>query len=187
MLPLSARWDGGLGYARQKRMFSAIVKFGWDKVRHYILFDGLEKGEAELIEAALIREWKTTMRGKGYNSVQPNVDGFDTFVVPKFNKIQIEDCCKKDVEERFAERVKRTNEPWKYKQVRLIETGEIFASATAAAREMFVTPGSISRAARKPGATCGTCWIEDTDEGWRMEVPAHWEYITTSEEKEGLV
>lgn len=47
----------------QKQMFSAILLYGWEKVKHYVLFDGLSKKEAQLIEAALIRDWKTTMRG----------------------------------------------------------------------------------------------------------------------------
>ncbi len=184
-MQLGARWGGGLEYSNQKRVFSAILRFGWENVKHYMLFDGLEENEAKLIEAALIRDWKTTMRGKGYNSVQPKVEGLDMFVVPKFTKTEVYDTRNEDINERYAKRIKRSGRSKKCKKVRLIETGEVFVSATEAAREMFVTPSAISRAALNSHATCGTCWIEDEDEGWRMEVPAHWEYINkNTEEKE---
>ena len=186
--PVRERWDGGLGYENQKRMLSAIVKFGWENVGHYILFDGLDKETAHLIEAALIRKWKTTMRGKGYNSVTPKVPGADDFVVPEYKRVKIEDVWEDSFETRRMRRsINCSTRSYQCKPVRLIETGEVFISATMAAREMFDSPGSISRAATTPGATCGTCWIEDEDEGWCMEVPAHWEYVTdTQEEKEGF-
>lgn len=165
------------------------MRFGWENVKHYVLFDGLEEKKAKLIEAALIRDWKTTMRSKGYNSVQPKVDGFDTFTVPEFSKVQIEDIGNGSVGERYKRRLQKGNtSTWKCKAVRLVETGEVFVSMTAAARAMFVTPNSIWSAVKNPKATCGTCWIEDEDEGWRMEVPAHWEYVNNNtEEKEGLL
>ena len=172
----------------QKQMFSAILLYGGEKVKHYVLFDGLSKKEAQLIEAALIRDWKTTMRGKGYNTVQPKVEGLDGFVVPKFQQVQVIDSWDTPVEERYKRLIEcHGRKSDKCKSVRLVETGEVFASITAAARAMFVTPNSISAAAKNPKATCGTCWIEDGEEGWRMEVPAHWEYVNNNtEEKEGL-
>lgn len=181
--PVRERWDGGLGYEGQKRMFQAILKFGWENIRHYILFDSLGKEDAHLIEAALIRGWKTTMRGKGYNSVQPKIDGIDDFTVPEYKRMKIDDVYDDSLEVRRMRRSKNcSKESYKCKPVRLIETGEVFISATKAAHEMFVSPGAISRAAIT-GATCGTCWIEDKDDGWRMEVPAHWEYINTNTEE----
>lgn len=185
-LPLRIRWDGGLGYMHQKRMFSAILHYGWENVKHYVLFEGLSKKQAEIIEAALIRDWKTTMRGKGYNKVQPKIDGLSGFEVPEFTKRQIVDTWDECIERRYKKLLEGHGCKSKgCKPVRLVETGEIFASVTAAARAMLVTPSSISAAVRNPKNTCGICWIEDKDDGWRMEVPAHWEYINTNiEEKD---
>lgn len=170
----------------QKRMFSAILRFGWENVKHYVLFEGLTKIQAKIIEAALIRDWKTTMCGKGYNKTQPKIDGLSSFEVPKFTKRQIVDTWDECVEIRYKKLLERHGcKSKRCRPVRLVETGEIFASVTAAARAMLVTPHSISIAAKNPKYTCGTCWIEDKDDGWRMEVPAHWEYINkNSEEKD---
>lgn len=50
------RWNGGRGYSGQRRMFSAIVEFGWDNVQHDIVADGLSESEAHRIEQKMISE-----------------------------------------------------------------------------------------------------------------------------------
>lgn len=50
------RWSGGHGYSGQRRMFSAIVKFGWDNVQHDIVAEGLSESEAHRIEQKMISE-----------------------------------------------------------------------------------------------------------------------------------
>ena len=61
--PVEKRWkENGRGYKRrprgkgytQPKMAHAINKFGWDNIKHHILFEGLEKEEAEDWERYLI-------------------------------------------------------------------------------------------------------------------------------------
>ena len=158
-------------------MFSAILKYGWENISHYLLFDGLDRETALSIEAALIREWKTYTRTKGYNTVLPQIILPDKFIVPEITKHPVSDFWDCDIATRRQKRALGcSSQSYKCKPVRLIETGDVFKSATIAARFIGVSPSSISRAAQR-GSASGTCWIKDESEGWRMEVPAHWEYI----------
>lgn len=176
-LPLRDRWGGGLGYEGQKRMFSAILKYGWENISHYLLFDGLDRESALIIEAALIREWKTYTLGKGYNTVLPRIAQPNDFIMPEIIKVSVPDVWDCDIETRRKRRAQNcSNQTYKCKPIRLVETGDIFKSATIAARFVGMSSGSVSRAAQC-GSASGTCWIKDENEGWQMEVPAHWEYI----------
>lgn len=51
------RWLNGFGYRNSPMMFQAIVKYGWDNVKHEILYDNLTDEEATQKEAALIQEY----------------------------------------------------------------------------------------------------------------------------------
>lgn len=59
------RWNGGTGYSENQKMFRAIVKYGWDNIKHEILKDGLTKAEAEKLESQLIRKFGES--GKCFN------------------------------------------------------------------------------------------------------------------------
>jgi hypothetical protein len=64
------RWANGFGYSSNKEMFSAIVKFGWDNIKHEILHTNLPKNEALRIEEQLIAEKGLTQYG--YNRDKGN-------------------------------------------------------------------------------------------------------------------
>lgn len=177
-LSLRDRWDGGLGYANQKRMFAAILKFGWDNIEHFVLFDGLDEKDAHIIEASLIREWKTFLPSKGYNTVIPRIDAPDEFIVPDFTKTQIIDNYSRSIRDRWDARNHGCSaQGYKCKPVRLVETGEVFMSGALAARYVGASAQMLNRAAKNPNISCGTCWVTNEVDGWHMEVPAHWEYI----------
>ena len=70
--PVEKRWgENGRGYKRrpkgkhytQPKMAKAINKFGWDNVKHYVLFEGLTKDEAEDWERYLIGFFDTIENG----------------------------------------------------------------------------------------------------------------------------
>lgn len=63
------RWQKGFGYAYGENdyFFNAIKKYGWDNIKHEILFTGLTKLEAEEKEIELIAKYNTTSRDCGYN------------------------------------------------------------------------------------------------------------------------
>ena len=61
------RWQNGKGYGKdgQPVMYNAIQKYGWDNVKHEILFSGLSKKEAESKERELIALYKTNCKRYG--------------------------------------------------------------------------------------------------------------------------
>lgn len=63
----SARWKNGDGYNKQTYMRNAIKKYGWENIKHEILFDNLTKEEAEQKEIELIAFYKSNQREYGYN------------------------------------------------------------------------------------------------------------------------
>lgn len=69
---LNKRWLNGLGYRTQKVFFRAIIKYGWDNIKHEIIKTGLSLEEAKELEKYLINKYKTNVtefkRGaNGYN------------------------------------------------------------------------------------------------------------------------
>lgn len=61
------RWRKGSGYYSNSAFFNAIHKYGWDNIRHEILFDGLTKEEACQKEIELIKQYDSTNPQRGYN------------------------------------------------------------------------------------------------------------------------
>ena len=61
------RWRSGYGYKEQQHMWRAIQKYGWENVKHEILFENLSKEEACKKEIELIEKYKTTNDCYGYN------------------------------------------------------------------------------------------------------------------------
>ena len=62
------RWrHNGSGYRKCLLFYRAIEKHGWDNFQHDILYDGLTKEEAEILEQKLIEEYKSNDPSAGYN------------------------------------------------------------------------------------------------------------------------
>lgn len=69
------RWDNGYGYLgktrngeyRQPSMAKAILKYGWSNIQHEIIYNGLNKEDAEKTEIALISKFKSNKKAFGYN------------------------------------------------------------------------------------------------------------------------
>lgn len=57
----------GRGYERSALFSKAIQKYGWENIKHEILFDSLTKEQAEAKEIELIAEYKSNQREYGYN------------------------------------------------------------------------------------------------------------------------
>ena len=60
------RWHRGLGY-KDQTVFKAIQKYGWDNIKHEILFTDLTQEQAEQKEQELINKYQSTSHLKGYN------------------------------------------------------------------------------------------------------------------------
>ena len=65
---VSRRWQGGRGYQKNEHFSRAIKKYGWDNIKHEILFDCLTKEQAEIKEVELIAFYKSNNPDYGYNS-----------------------------------------------------------------------------------------------------------------------
>lgn len=61
------RWNNGKGYKQNKHFYSAIGKYGWDNIKHEILFDNLTKEQACQKEIELIAKYKSNNSDFGYN------------------------------------------------------------------------------------------------------------------------
>lgn len=57
------RWNKGKGYFTQPKIYNAILKYGWDNIKHEILFDGLSQKEAEQKEIELIKFYNSIENG----------------------------------------------------------------------------------------------------------------------------
>lgn len=60
------RWEGGNGYSRQI-FYRAIQKYGWENIKHEVLFSGLSEAEAKRLEIELIAKYKANDPAHGYN------------------------------------------------------------------------------------------------------------------------
>lgn len=73
------RWQNGYGYRGNKHFFNAIKKYGWENIKHEILFENLTQKEACKIETELIAKYKSDLCKYGYNKSiggeNPNVGG----------------------------------------------------------------------------------------------------------------
>lgn len=61
------RWRRGNGYYNNKHFYRTIQKYGWDNIKHEILFSNLTKEKAEQKEIELIKEHNSTNPKYGYN------------------------------------------------------------------------------------------------------------------------
>lgn len=64
---VTKRWKNGKGYEGCTAFYRAIEKYGWQNIRHEILFTGLSKEDACLKEQLLIAEHDSTNPEHGYN------------------------------------------------------------------------------------------------------------------------
>ena len=67
MQGIKRRWGNGHNYSRQKLFNSAIKKYGWDNIKHEVLFENLDETNAKEIEKGLIQEYKSFDSKYGYN------------------------------------------------------------------------------------------------------------------------
>lgn len=65
--PPMKRWKGGSGYKYNAHFYSAIKKYGWNNIRHEVLYENLVQDEACSIEEFLIAYFHSTDREYGYN------------------------------------------------------------------------------------------------------------------------
>lgn len=65
--PIEKRWGKGKNYQNTPYFYNAIKKYGWDNIKHEVLFENLTKEEAEEKEKELIALYDSSNRNFGYN------------------------------------------------------------------------------------------------------------------------
>ena len=70
------RWSNGREYKNNPHFYNAILKYGWENIKHEILLTGLTKEKAEWWEKRLIKKYNSTDPKYGYNiSLGGNAQG----------------------------------------------------------------------------------------------------------------
>ena len=70
------RWRDGKGHCKNKHFYNAILKYGWDNIRHVVVECNLDFEEAAETEKRLILEFNTTDKRFGYNICHGGEDGW---------------------------------------------------------------------------------------------------------------
>lgn len=61
------RWRKGKGYALSPHFMNAIMKYGWENIKHEVVLTGLSKESACTLEKSFIQMYDSTNPEKGYN------------------------------------------------------------------------------------------------------------------------
>lgn len=64
---LCDRWWRGKAYRHNQYMLNAVEKYGWDNVKHEVLFENLTEDQALLKETELIKLYRCNKKMYGYN------------------------------------------------------------------------------------------------------------------------
>ena len=180
------RWQNGKGYKKQV-FYNAIIKYGWDNIKHKILFDSLTKEEALEKEIELISYYKSNDKRYGYNISPGGEDGHNNL----WNDIEYKEAQIRERKERwkntnFVEKHKEsmkiamskssykekqashTKNRWKdgefndvfCRKVLCLETGIIYESITNASKLTGICRTNIGKCCNKQMLSAGGChWI----------------------------
>lgn len=74
---LKKRWENGKNYKQHKYFYAAIQKYGWDNIKHDVLYETFDKEEALSKEIYFISLYKSNDRKFGYNSSIGGDSGFN--------------------------------------------------------------------------------------------------------------
>ncbi len=102
------RWGKGCNYKKHKYFYSAIQKYGWENIKHEILFSNLTETEAKKKEIELIAKYESTDKNFGYNLTQGG-DGVKGYIPTEETKEKIKNTLKRMYEDpEFRERQRLT-------------------------------------------------------------------------------
>lgn len=132
------RWLNGLGYRTQTVFFRAIIKYGWDNIKHEIIAENLTLEEAKKLEKEYIKKDKTNVREYGHSANGYNMtEGGDS--TPFHYEIENEE--KKNImEEKVYSKIRIPVDAYDMNG-KFIKS---FESIRAASKELHCDPGSIS-------------------------------------------
>lgn len=138
------RWQKGHGYRNQPVFYNAILKYGWNNIKHEILYSGLTKEEAEMKEIELIAVYKSNQSGHGYNV---DFGGNSIGKMSEETKRKISMSEKGKVVSVKSREKMRASARYKCKPLLCVETGMIFESLSMAEQITKIPSGNITHAA----------------------------------------
>lgn len=159
------RWNEGKAYINNVPFYEDIVLYGWDNIKHIIVWSGEDKEEAYSMERNLIKKYNTTSKENGYNhSTGGEYGGYGVVWDDK----RRENARKKTLGKKHTEEAKRKMSEWhkgrpswnkgrswtekekvvmakaqKHKSVLCVETGIIYLSTRDAERKTGINRSSI--------------------------------------------
>jgi group I intron endonuclease len=178
----SERWNGGLGYRTQLKVWNAIKKYGWANIEHIVIAEGLTHQEACDAEVKMIALYNSTDKRFGYNST----NGGSHYEMTEEHRLKIsaankgkpshlkgkamDESRKRKISEansgkhRTDEMRKRQSDYMKGKYTRgenprarkvvCVETGTVFSCVTDAAEWAGVARASLTDAINGRSRTC---------------------------------
>ena len=174
------RWKKGKGYRTQLHFKRAIEKYGWENIKHIIVYEKLSKEDACSKEIELIKKYKTNNYKYGYN-VSSGGDGAKGVIISEKQKNILrkalkgnknakgykhtkEECEKMSLAKKGKPNIKLS------KKVLCIETGIIYQSIADAKRQTKIS--HIDQVCRGKRNYAGKI------DGQKL----HWEYLKNVEE-----
>lgn len=175
------RWKSGVGYRTQEHFKRAIKKYGWENIKHFILFTNLTKEEACNKEIELIKKYKSnnykygynvTSGGEGANNVKPSLETRRKNSIAHLGN-QNAKGYKHTKEEKEKMRLAKLGKPniKLSKKVLCIETGKIYFSVAEAKKQTKIN--HLDQVCRGERNYAGK--IDNTK--------LHWKYLEENEEE----
>lgn len=150
--PVKERWNSGHGYKRCVAFWNAIQKYGWNNIKHEVLYEVSTQEEAEILEMELIEYYQSTNPDFGYNiekggfihkvGIKPWNTG-----LPKEQQPAYGHSPSQETRERIAKKLS--------KPVYCVELDKVFDSAQQASKELGIQFSNISRCLHGRGHTAG--------------------------------
>lgn len=169
----NARWNNGNGY-KGKLISKAISEFGWDNVKHDVLYSELTEENAKQIEILLINKYKSNDKRFGYNTtkggevVSDNTKKKISESVSGKNNHNYGKTLSKEYKEKISKTKKGSSHTKETKKkisesmskrigrsIKCIETNKIYDTATQANKETNIDRSSITAVCRGRQKTAG--------------------------------
>jgi hypothetical protein len=176
---VTQRWRRGKGYHNNIYFTRALQKYGWDKIKHEILFVDLSREEAQAKEVELIALYNSTDPDFGYNITHGGeaVGKFSEETKKKISEAKRDKKLGSFTEEhkqKISEALRGIKRPYLAERnklasipVRCIETSVVYSSSHEAERCTGASHSSILRVCKK-------------EYGCKTAGGLHWEFVDTN-------
>lgn len=157
---LKHRWRGnGSGYRGSGRFYDAICEIGWNNFKHEVIAQGLSQTDAHKLEHLLISEAKSNDEQFGYNMQSGGIAGkchcretkekmseaakkrYENQEERILQSMRMKECYKSH---EYRDKVQNAIRKARCRAVKCVETGDVFESASDAARITGINRACIS-------------------------------------------